>query len=190
MLFRSGSQHKWMGFIDTDEYLEVKGNYTLHGMLSKLEKNETVGALAINWLNHNWGGLHDRPVGQGIRETFTQCITDSAQVGDDGNSIIKSFMKPSRGTMIQAHQALLHDGMVTVGENGNVVTEAFNLHPPSREKIVLHHYPTRSRTEYEVKLTRGDACFGETPDHRGENYWRLLAEAPSFECPEMAAYNP
>lgn len=42
-----------MGFIDTDEFVEVKAPNTLHRMLSALEQNANVGALGINWLNHN-----------------------------------------------------------------------------------------------------------------------------------------
>ena len=37
-----GSKHKWLGFIDTDEFLEVKSPHTLHSMLrSSVERGAT-----------------------------------------------------------------------------------------------------------------------------------------------------
>lgn len=185
-----GANHKWMGFIDTDEFLEVKAPNTLHGMLSNLENNNTVGAFAINWLNHNSGGLEDRPTGKGIRETFTQCLTDEAEVENGGNTYMKSFVKMSAisGALKTAHGAQLKEGMETVGENGDVVEQDSTRDPPTREKIVLHHYSTRSRREYEVKLSRGDVMVEGM--NRGKKYWEDMENAPSFECPEMAGYSP
>ena len=82
-----------MGFIDTDEFLEVKAPDTLHRMLTQLESNATVGALGVNWLNHNSNGLEQRLPRQGICESFTQCLKDEVEIEHGGNNHIKSFVK-------------------------------------------------------------------------------------------------
>lgn len=184
-----GAKHKWMGFIDTDEFLEVKAPDTLHGMLTQLGSNATVGALGVNWLNHNSNGLEQRPPGKGIRESFTQCLKDEAEIDSGGNNHIKSFVKTEAWEGAgSVHKTQLKEGYETVGENGDVVTEAYYRVPSTKDKIVLHHYATKSRREYEVKLQRGDV-MGEG-QLRGEKYWKEMKEAPSYECMEMVAYSP
>ena len=185
-----GAKHKWMGFIDTDEFLEVKAPDTLHGMLTQLESNATVGALAVNWLNHNSNGLEQRLPGQGIRESFSQCLTDEAEIEHGGNNHIKSFVKTKawEGTGM-IHKMQLTEGYETVGENGDVVTAKFSRVPSTKDKIVLHHYATKSRSEYEDKMRRGNVLGGEVA-MRGEKFWKEMEEAPSYECTELVAYSP
>ena len=60
--------------------------------------------------------------------------------------------------------------MVTVGENGDVVEQESTRDPPTRERIVLRHYATRSRREYEVKLSWGDVMLKN--NHRGSSIGR------------------
>ena len=76
--------------------------------------------------------------------------------------------------------------MVMVGENGDVVEQESTGDPPTRENIVLHHYATRSRREYEIQLSRGDVMLKNK--HRGKNM--EMEEAEHFYCPEMTAYSP
>ena len=58
----------------------------------------------------------------------------------------------------------------------------------TRDKIVVHHYATRSKCEYDVKLGRGDVLFDGLL--RGERYWREMEEADSFVCEDMVDYVP
>jgi hypothetical protein len=37
-----------MAFIDADEYLEVRGNDTLHSILASYDNDDSVGAFAVN----------------------------------------------------------------------------------------------------------------------------------------------
>lgn len=159
-------------------------------MLSDLESNSTVGALAINWLNHNSGGLEDRPTGQGIRQTFTQCLTDDAKLENGGNAYMKSFIKTSAiaGPLKTAHGGMLKQGMETVDENGDFVEHESTRDLPTKEKIALHHYAMRSRREYEVKLSRDDVMLDRM--NKGKKYWEETEAAPSYECTEMVGYSP
>lgn len=105
-----GEKHKWIGFLDTDEFVEIKGAIkdmsqlpssgrdpnepTLHKLLEELEAgNCKMGQLAVNWLNHNSGGLKDRPEGKGLRESFTNCIHDHNWIDAGGNILTKAFVK-------------------------------------------------------------------------------------------------
>lgn len=127
---------------------------------------------------------------QGIRQVFTQCLADSAQVEDGGNTYMKTFLRTSAiaECLKTAHGGMLRVGMETVGENGDIAEHDSIREPPTREKIVLHHYATRSTREYEVKLSRGDVMLED--NHRGKKHWMEMKEAEHFDCPEMAAYRP
>ena len=46
------------------------------------------------------------------------------------------------------------EGLYAVNENGGVVQGPFNS-PVATEKIIIHHYHTKSREEYKIKRARG-----------------------------------
>lgn len=139
-----------------------------------------MGQLAVNWLNHNSGGLFDRPEGKGLRESFTTCIHDHNWIDACGNVLTKAFVKTD------AFEGM-GEGYQSVGENGDRVDWIYR-EPVTRDKIVVHHHATKSKCEYDVKLGRGDILFDKLL--RGERYWREMEEADSFVCTEMTEYVP
>ncbi len=70
-----GDKHTWMGFLDPDEFLEMTGGETLSDFLHGWARNDTVGAVGVNWLVHSSAGLLTRPV-DGPRKAFNRCISD------------------------------------------------------------------------------------------------------------------
>jgi len=44
---RYRDNHKWIAFIDGDEFIETLGNETLREILEGLEDDESVGALGV-----------------------------------------------------------------------------------------------------------------------------------------------
>ena len=135
-----GHQHKWMGFLDVDEFLEVKPPYNLHSMLQHLEHNYTIGALAINWRMHNSNNLLHRP-DNSTRKAYTSCLSeDPMDHGDDwgsSNQHVKVFVKT--GAFLKPlgpHRMELHKGLITVGENGDEVTRKAWRIPATKDKLV------------------------------------------------------
>ena len=47
-LQRYKEQHKWIAFIDADEFFETTGNETLREVLETFDNDESVGALGVN----------------------------------------------------------------------------------------------------------------------------------------------
>lgn len=152
-----GSRHKWMVFIDGDEFLEMTaGNETLFSFLKEKEQEEGVGAVAVNWRMHTSSGLLTRP--ESVRKAFTECIWDGPR---SNNSHVKSIVRTDVGVRpSNPHLWFLEEGYRTVGEAGDVVeSEAFRV-PVGRGRIALHHYAGKSREEYEEKMGRGNAMDG------------------------------
>lgn len=185
-----GHKHKWLAYLDADEFLEVKAPHTLLSLLEPLENNATVGALAVNWVMHGWGNKETRPV-EGVRKGFTSCMTDPPKdLGFDkgtGNQHIKvivktdSFLSPS-----SPHRMNLIEGKETVGENGDLVDRYAWRVPVTYSKIALHHYAIKSREEYARKIDRGNGMG----DPKGWDWFKEMATKPAKECLEMTVFEP
>ena len=185
-----GKHHKWIAYFDADEFLEVQKPHTLNSILEPLEKNETVGALAINWVIHGWDNKEKRPA-EGVRKGFTSCMLDTKKdLGFDQGTrnqhikvIVKtdSFLQPSN-----PHKMFLQEGKITVGEDGDVVDRRAWRVPPSRKKIGLHHYAIKSKEEYAKKIDRGNGMG----DPKGWAWFEEMMTVPSATCLSMAVYEP
>lgn len=183
-----GKKHKWIAFIDADEYLEVRGNNTIHSLLKQYDNDNSVGAFAINWQIHTSGGLLTRP--DSARKGFTRCIEDQdpnhpPNVGTE-NEHIKVIVKPSHVATPDVHKFYLKDGSRTVGEYGDTVDRQAWRVPITRDKVALHHYATRSLQEYKEKIHRGNGMG----DPKGWNWWNHVEAIPTVECKEMAVLDP
>ena len=149
---RFGNRHKWVAFLDPDEFLEMRGPNapTLINWLKEWEKNETVGALGVQWLGHNSGGHLAKQPGS-IRKAYTTCIEN-----EEGkpNRHVKTFVRPDLFDHIEnIHWAVTKADTIEVGEHGDHV-QSFNRYPISHDIWALHHYATKSREDYELKKSR------------------------------------
>ena len=185
-----GSQHKWMGFIDNDEFLEIKAPYTLQTMLGQFNGNETVGAFAINWLMYTSNSHQSRP-NTSTRKAYTKCQVDPTEDKgeEDGfsNQTIKVFVKTDKFVNAKGpHKMNIKEGTITVGENGDTVDRFAWRVPPTKQKAVLHHYSLKSREEFEAKMIRGNGM----DDPKGEMFWEREHSYEQEDCLEMAQYEP
>jgi Glycosyl transferase family 2 len=181
-----GSKHTWMGFIDTDEYLEITDpdpNVTLKTILTTLAQNNTIGALAINWLVHTSAGHKQRQ--ESNRASYNDCLADSPA---PHNRQFKSFVRTDFfGKTLTAHSFVTINGTVTVGENGDEVDIAsIRRYPITRQKLTLHHYVLKSRAEFGEKILR------EGPNGRKKSwgYWNYLEHVRHVSCTSLTDYYP
>ncbi|ELR02962.1 hypothetical protein VC83_00235 [Pseudogymnoascus destructans] len=184
-----GHKHKWIAFIDADEFLHVRGNETLLDVLKPYDDDDTVGAFGVNWQIHTSGGLLTRP--PSARKGFTRCIEDQdpnhpPNVGTE-NEHIKVLVKPSLAIGPDSpHKFKLKDGARTVGEDGDTVDRMAWRIPITRNRVALHHYATRSREEYEAKISRGNGMG----DPKGWDWWNHVEAIRTDECLELAVLDP
>ena len=92
-----------------------------------------------------------------IRRATTDWLGADYPKNIGGNSHIKTIANPRKISYIyNPHCAAYFENCYAVNENGGEITFAFN-NPPTVEKIVVNHYHTKSREEYETKIRRGNA---------------------------------
>lgn len=184
-----GSRHRWLAFIDADEFFETKSNESLRSILKEFDQNDSVGALGVNWRIHTSSGLLTRPAS--ARKSFTTCIGDyidnTTTSPFKDNKLIKSIVKPSFSSgPINPHKFYLKDGSQTVGEHGDIIGDPAVRVPITRDRIALHHYAIKSRQEFQEKMKRSNA-MGQA---KGWDYWDHLEGLPQQECKEMTIYEP
>lgn len=179
-----GDRHKWMGFLDADEFLEMTGGETLSEFLHDWARNDTVGAIGVNWLVHSSAGLLTRPA-DGPRKAFNRCIVDNIH---NDNLKVKTFVRPALfGYMWNCHcMAKLKNEAIQVGENGDLITRNCDRSPITRDRWALHHFGTKSREEFLQKQERGKIRGGKSTAH----WWKKIENAEQRNCSELTKYVP
>ncbi|ORY82047.1 hypothetical protein BCR37DRAFT_393088 [Protomyces lactucae-debilis] len=191
-----GHQHTWIGFFDSDEYLEVVSpEETLVSILKGLDANETIGALGVNWKMHSSAGHLTRP--ESTRKSFTKCFHDDPDNNGEhsDNKHVKSFVKTKYfNGNINPHVYNLLNDTITVGEDEEpwdwqVLSNpnpAFRI-PITRNRLSLHHYAIKSKEEYEEKMERSKNIEAGKTDW---GFWDHVEAGPLTDCFEMTHYEP
>ncbi|KAJ3148436.1 hypothetical protein HDU89_004767 [Geranomyces variabilis] len=186
-----GSRHKWLAFIDANEFFEFKPantTTTLESLLRGFDNDTAVGAIGVNWQVHtstsSTSGLAKRPALTSRRKTYTTCLDDdSAQA----NIHVKAIVKTSHyDSARNAHAFALKHGARTVGETGDTIPSAFRT-PITRDRIGLHHYMLNSKQEYQQNLDRG---YGMGSSAKNMGFREHIEGMPSVKCDSMTKYEP
>jgi hypothetical protein len=181
-----GSLHKWIAFIDTDEFIETRvPGETLQTILKELEHNTTVGALNINWRIHSSGDVLTRP--DSVRKAFTKCIADpkdSIALWWKDNRLTKAIVKTALyDKPMTPHIYRTLNDSVSVGEHGDQLNTTEGVRwPITRDRIALHHYTLKSKQQFSEKL--------EIWQDKDWRYWDHIENQEQIDCTEMASYNP
>jgi len=147
-----GANTRWMGFIDTDEFLVPK---TTQDLKVFLQDYEAFAGLAVSSLFFGSNQQRSRPdIGQLAGYTMR---TDETFFE---NEIIKSIVQPDQVLMPNSpHDFIYNEKSWCVNEKKLRVD--YQRFPNSIEKIQLNHYFCRSLDEIDTKLRRGRGDAGE-----------------------------
>ncbi|KAK6344350.1 hypothetical protein TWF696_007989 [Orbilia brochopaga] len=181
---RYGGLHAWIAYLDVDEFIEQrqKGT-TLQNFLHTMDANSTVGALGINVLLHTSNHIILTQEGQGLRETFTECVASDME--DSPNAHIKSIVKTKYYDKPRTdHCFYTKGGSITVGENGDKVPFIFRR-PITTNLFAVHHYPMRSREEFNVRVKNGEVEEPRTFPNMTK-WWEVIHAMPTMKCDSMA----
>jgi hypothetical protein len=141
-----GTRHRFMSFIDSDEYIVVVDkNRTIPDVLKKYEK---YGGLALNWMMFGSSGHIEKPPG-GVIANYYRCHRDR-HVKQIVNTqyTVRSSGNPHHFIYKPHYYAVSNNGTRIVGPWNDGLHAAYDV-------IHLNHYNTKSRAEYETKMERG-----------------------------------
>ena len=140
---------RYMTFIDDDEFIMPKIRPTIPEVVDEiLSPNPMASGLAVNWRMFGSNYLNEADYSRGVLERFTRS-------DDEPNFHVKQILNPRRIKFFTSpHWCVYFLGYHSLNERGQFTPGAFNK-PPSDDKIVIHHYHTKSREEYANKVKRG-----------------------------------
>jgi hypothetical protein len=170
-----GALSTWIGFIDTDEFIVTHPPVLLNTFLKNFEG---FGGFAVSSLFFGHGGNTKRPAGGQIAGYRSRTPDEFSK-----NRLVKMIVQPQTViNPISPHSFLFKESFFCVNENWKRV-DAQDF-PCSVKTIQLNHYFTRSRDEWNQKLSRGR---GDSPvpykDDRGSkvNQFSTVVDTSIFD---------
>ncbi len=138
-----------VAFIDCDEFLFSPRCETVMEALVQLPQFAKCGAVGVNWLCFGSSGLETKGDGLVI-ERFQTRPTETFQ----HNAHIKSIVRMDR--LVSFTGDAHHFGVIggTLSELGERVDSAFTSRP-SHAVLRINHYVTKSREEYDARVSCG-----------------------------------
>ncbi len=154
---------RYMAFIDGDEFIFPQSNRSIVEVLDEILSDKPMaGGLGINWHCFGSNSLEKADYSHGVLERFTRRAPSDWSGADypekiGGNAHIKTIANPRLISLISnPHFAFYFEGYSAISEKANTIPTYFN-YPVTADKIIINHYHTKSREEYEKKIRRGNA---------------------------------
>ena len=153
---------RYMAFLDCDEFIFPKSLQNIVEVVDEvLSKDERAAGLAINWQVFGSNEQEKADYSKGVLERFTRRAPSdwfeppTKTSFPVGNIHVKTIANPRLiRYIVNPHYAYYFDGVFAVNSDGGRVTHWGN-EPVLADKIVVNHYLTKSKEEFQTKLERG-----------------------------------
>ena len=147
-----GSNVDWLAFVDADEFILPEEGKALKDILAPLTKDNTVGAVGVNWATFGSSGQKSFDP-----ELVTKRFTTRAGRQQGVNKHIKTIIKPGCcERMINPHKALLSSGHYVYPDGSAMVFDQNNKHGMSErvcwKGLRINHYVIKSYEEFKTAL--------------------------------------
>jgi len=165
--------HRWVAFIDGDEFIVLRKHANLKEFLVQFED---VGAVLLTWHLFGNNGYYTNPKG-----LITASLTRRKR---EPGRMTKSISKVAAISSIQsAHLCKLKRGFRTVDANKRPYSQA--LYPGKTEVAQINHYLCRSFENWMNRVARGGAAYTKENYPKSQDHsWRFdreLCKAKFFE---------
>ena len=169
-------QHRWLAFLDVDEFIVVRGANASSptALADLLDEFRLHGGLALNWMVFGSSGLEHRPPSLAH---YNACFPSVH---------VKTIVNTQQvlGSSQNPHWFLYKPGSFAVGEKGDRV-DAWSRSPPSFERIFINHYSTRSRQDFADKRRRGRGSKILSRSHTSWFYFDDINRKSVDTCPGL-----
>ena len=161
---------RYMAFIDLDEFIFPKTNQNIVEVVDEILSGvPNAAGLGINWQCFGSNGQDKADYSKGVLERFTRrapsdwhfILSEDSMIG---NTTIKSIVNPRLvDCWWSPHYAFYFRDFYSVNSN-RAKTLYITGYPVAVDKIVINHYYTKSKEEYErKKIPKGSCCMNSAP---------------------------
>lgn len=165
-------RHMWMGFFDADEFLLLRDR-TMK-LSTFLKAYEQHGGLAVSWEVFGSSDYEVRPLG-GNMKSYWKCLDHSSSHARHTKMLVN--LRFGDRPYKDPHTFTYTHGRRAVNERFAFVDGPVHAYHTS-QKIVLHHYVSKSMAENQEKMSRGSAMLNRK---HGSFFNAINAEA-TREC--------
>jgi len=154
-----GSKHKWLAFIDSDEFINIAPGLNLIDVLNSYDKAH-IGQLLMKWrMFSSSGHLTKQPL---QKEAYTDWFPDYQ---------VKAFVRPERVLGVKSlHIMPLYGAFFTTTETFEL-SSAVSRHIHTSDIIWINHYWSRSRQDFEeTKLIKKGGTTLRYDEHYEAKY--------------------
>ena len=147
-------KHKWIAFIDLDEFIVLKKHETILQLLQEKCDGERIGGLALNWYLFGYNNQTKyRPLPLTKRFQMRANETD-----DHVKVILRTDQIGNGGSFKNPHSYRYKNWSLTFDTSGRWLLRKdwININGPS-DVAVIHHYQTKSLEEFMSRCKRGRA---------------------------------
>ncbi|PRW59940.1 glycosyl transferase family 2 [Chlorella sorokiniana] len=166
-----GARHRWMAFIDSDEFLVLTdGTPSLPALLADYEDR---AGLVLNWRILGSSGHKQRQ--NSTLLAYTSCY----QRDVDEQLATKSIINPALTVQPPSpHNAFYYGGCHAVQTDGTRV-DTFASDRVADERLIIYHYITKSQEDFDRKMARGD---GMGRRDRKQDYFDNVQQKATEQC--------
>lgn len=171
----------WIGFIDIDEFIVPRAGGSIREILMR-RMYEPYAQIMLQWLVFGPSGHDRRPPGL-IVENYTRRMPDGAEI----NRHIKSLVRTNRLLGIDYTPHAAECSGPSCNTRGEEMLP-FAIQPVEcHDVMVVHHYFTKSREDWEVKRRRGR---GNSLEPYQQQVFRGVAAQATVEDSRMLRFVP
>ena len=159
-------ESRYIAFIDADEFIFPKSKSTVIEVIDEtLSKMPRAMGLSMKWVFYGSSGLEKADYTRGVLDRFTKRDANL-------NNSIKSVLNPRSIDFFWTPHfpSFFDESLFSLSDE---IAKHFNLGYNISEKIVVNHYHTKSREEYENKNKRGDGSFNKDGKY-GDGLFKAL----------------
>lgn len=138
---------RWIAFLDLDEFLNLKVDATIDGLLARFPPD--VAAIALNW--RVFGSAGHVVHGPGL---VTERFTRASPRNHPFNRQTKTIAVADRVYKVLAHRVRIMSGRY-VDASGADLDPGRGFAPVRQDHVQVNHYVLKSREEFESKRRRG-----------------------------------
>ena len=141
---------EWIAFLDLDEFLLPVRDGSVGAFVSRVAGNAQ--GIAVNWALHGSSGRLAAPTGL-VTENYLRRAGDSAWFNNHVKVLVRSaaYLRAENPHFVQISGAYVGGDGAPVAWRSNGLT----ILPRGVREIRVNHYFTRSRADWERKLSRG-----------------------------------
>jgi SAM-dependent methyltransferase len=152
---RLRGKFEWVAFIDADEFIVLKNHDNIESFLSAYDD---VAGIAVNWKLFGSSG-HVEKTNDLVIERFKKCAVSNHKK----HYCVKTLAKVDLIRKIQIHTCGFPDSALYVYPDRTLYPQEMGGRGShiTHNDIQINHYCTKSRSEWELKISRGRATGRE-----------------------------